>query len=317
MKPEVLLVSHDAGGAEVLSAWMSEHKDIYEISCCLGGPALDIFSRDFSPLPLSGLKLISSMSGDDFVLTGSSLEADLERRAIAEAKKQKIHCVTFLDHWDLYRERFGSQTNWKKCLPDEIRVGDSYAFDYALRSGFPPLLLKQVANPYFRKIQKLAAKADQRHVSRQTGLKILYICEPFTRKLNATFSAAEVKKFDNEPANLNKFMQAALLHRQNIESITLRPHPSDPPAMYDSLIEEFRQLLPIALSSEKLLVNDIMANSVVIGIESNALVIGLLLNKPVFSCITGKQWQISLPHREIHRVIDHREIFRQLHKKKE
>ena len=40
----ILIVSHDAGGAEVVSSWVRRHPE-YQFEFCLDGPAVEIFKR--------------------------------------------------------------------------------------------------------------------------------------------------------------------------------------------------------------------------------------------------------------------------------
>ena len=174
MKDRVLMVSHDAGGAEVLSAWCEENRERYDLSYCLGGPAAEIFERDFGNGIGVDLRTIDTLGERDFVLTGSSLEAGLEREAIRRAKSLGVHCITFLDHWDLYRERFDEDQSGDLDLPEEIWVGDEYAYAYALKVGLPDHKLKLVPNPYWAKIRSQSKRRVKDKPAQ--GVSVLYIC---------------------------------------------------------------------------------------------------------------------------------------------
>lgn len=307
MKPQVLIVAHDAGGAEILAAWCTTHRNDHELFIAVQGPAARIFQRDRLNLPHVELEFMERFRRNDFVLTATSLEADLERRAIALAKRHRIHSVSFLDHWDLYRERFGNVDSWRNGLPDEIWVGDEYAFSFALQQGFAENRLRQVVNPYFEAIKNLGARGEKNHQGRG---RILYVCEPISRKLAAAF-AEKAPLYHDELAIMENFLQTSVLHREKIESVTLRLHPSEQKAKYEEIVRQFQPAVPVVFSGEALLADDVLNHSVVIGIESNALVIASLLGKPAFSCITGKQWQISLPHKEIRRLDTFQQFFQQ------
>ena len=304
MKPSVLVVAHDAGGAEILRAWCGKHKEDFQLLFALDGPARRVFLRDMPDIALSGIESMASFCENDVVLTGTSLEADLERRAIAMARQYGIHCISFLDHWDLYRERFGTFDAFFDGLPDEVWVGDQYAHEIALAQGFPGASLRLVENPYFEEVWALRQKGEVRGEPRS----VLYICEPISRKLAAAFGEA-ARQYDDELAIMEKFFQALCDHQGRFDRITLRLHPSEPRDKYDGITNRYKDLLPVAISGNALLVDDILSHGVIVGIESNALFIGVLLKKPVFSCIPGKQWEISLPHREIHRVTAFYDVF--------
>ena len=94
-----------------------------------------------------------------------------------------------------------------------------------------------------------------------------------------------------------------------IEIITLRLHPSEEFVKYQKLVENYGARLPLEVSTERLLHNDILKHTTIIGVESNALVVGVFLDREVYSCITGKQWEISLPHKEIKRISDFNKLF--------
>lgn len=306
MKQKVLLVAHDAGGAEILSAWYRNNSGTFYFMHIWAGPAEDIFLRDHSGVKCTDLDVINEFEADDFILTGTSLENDLERNAIAKAKELGVRCISFLDHWDLYRERFGNEKNWEGNLPDEIWVGDNYAYDYAVKEGFPKDRLRLVRNPYFDAIKDM--KEDYVQSPNSCGKRILYLCEPISRKLNVAFSGMEAD-YDNEIQIVDSFLRTVDQHLNEIEIITLRLHPSEEFVKYQKLVENYGARLPLEVSTERLLHNDILKHTTIIGVESNALVVGVFLDREVYSCITGKQWEISLPHKEIKRISDFNKLF--------
>lgn len=73
----IAIVSHDAGGAEILSSWVRHQSERYLL--VLDGPAKTIFG-ELGPLELSGLK--DAVARADWVLTGTSWQSSLENEAI-------------------------------------------------------------------------------------------------------------------------------------------------------------------------------------------------------------------------------------------
>ena len=301
--PAVLLVSHDAGGAEILAAWRRKNKESFSFQHCLEGPARRVFARHFGALDLVGLEAIDRLTPGSWILTGTSLEANLERDAIARSRSQGTRCVSFLDHWDLYTERFGSLEGWRSHLPDEVWAGDSYARDKALRDGFPPERLRLVDNPCFEWIRSLApARSDV-----PGGQRVLYICEPVSLKLKAAFGPGAAA-YDDEVTNVRKFLKSLGGREAAGWTATLRPHPLEKPAKYEALLTD-APAGSVAVSREPDLLADLRAHDVVVGVESMGLVIALLLGKDVFSCVTGKPYEISLPHRELKRITAYEQLF--------
>ena len=41
----ILIVAHDAGGAQIISAYIKKFKDKYNFKCLVLGPAISIFKR--------------------------------------------------------------------------------------------------------------------------------------------------------------------------------------------------------------------------------------------------------------------------------
>ena len=118
----VLVVSHDAGGAEILSAWVKQHSYL-KFSFLLEGPAQKIFARKLGDVPmLSRAAFLDEQMIADFVLTGTSWGSDLEKRVVKTARARNIPVASFLDHWSAYRERF--LLDGELVLPDELWVGD-------------------------------------------------------------------------------------------------------------------------------------------------------------------------------------------------
>ena len=78
----IAVVSHDAGGAEILSSWLRQNKQPYCL--VLGGPAIAIFQRKLGNCKIDPLAQAIELC--DWVLCGTSWQSNLEKEAIAEAK---------------------------------------------------------------------------------------------------------------------------------------------------------------------------------------------------------------------------------------
>ena len=299
---KTLLVSHDAGGAEILSAWYRNSVDKYDLYCCLAGPALKIFQRDHRDIKLVNKDFISSLSGNDWILTGTSLESDLERSVIALARESKIHCVSYLEHWDLYKERFGDNKNWLASLPDELWLTDQYAFDFALKEGFPEEKLVIAGNPY---LDLIKAKNPPEDID---GIHILYMCESFGRKLKESFGE-KADEYDDELIVMKHFIKGLTPFADKVDSLNIRLHPSEPHDKYNDILTDYSGAFTVTVPSDIPLFDNISQSSHVVGVESMGLVVALELGKRVFSYKTGKDWEISLPHKEIIHINEVQDIF--------
>src|SRR5689334_4568881 len=97
---KILLAAHDAGGANLLCAWLRRHRHEHEVSLLLGGPARAIFAERVEDAEL--LVELPELSAFDLVLCGSSGAADLERRVVRAARAAGVRSVVWLDHWVNY-----------------------------------------------------------------------------------------------------------------------------------------------------------------------------------------------------------------------
>ena len=168
---EYTVVSHDAGGAEVLSSYL--RRSGARCRFVLEGPARRVFERKLGPLETLGLE--DALAARGIVLCGSSWQSELEFDALGMARERGLRCITFLDHWVNYAERFtrAGVVN----LPDEIWVGDDIAQQIAART-FPDMRICEVQNPYLLDIAEELARMPLRRDDSSLGISLLYICEP-------------------------------------------------------------------------------------------------------------------------------------------
>ncbi len=281
------IVSHDAGGAEVLSSYVKRKN----LNCfyVLGGPAISIFERKLGAIRNDSLQ--KAIEKSDEILCGTSWQSELEWEAIRLARSYDKHSIAFLDHWVNFKERFlrHGQLN----LPDEIWVGDEVAEDIA-RNIFTSVPIKVVANPYFEDIrQELKTMANEKKIASES-LSILYVCEPIREHALKQYGREDYWGYTEEDAlrfflsNVNSF--------GTIDQIVIRPHPSESKDKYNWVHNEFD--LPLVIG-ERTLVEEIMDCRVVVGCQSMAMVIGLLAGKKVISAIPPGGAACNLPHAEI------------------
>ena len=166
----IAIVSHDAGGAEILSSWIRQNKEPYCL--VLSGPAISIFKRKLDIVEIYSLPDAIEMS--DWVLCGTSWQSELEKQAIFQAKAADKKVIAYLDHWVNYTKRFELHNHVN--LPDEIWVGDSDAKNIAEKIfSSTKVLLK--SNPYFKDLEaEIRSAKSSRNGS--DSISVLYVCEP-------------------------------------------------------------------------------------------------------------------------------------------
>ncbi|WP_301102042.1 polysialyltransferase family glycosyltransferase [Propionivibrio sp.] len=290
---KVALVSHDAGGAELLASYINQS----QLTCrlVLEGPAVSVFSRRFGLVQTCALQ--EALSSSEWCLCGTSGQADLEWLAIAKAKETGMRVVSFLDHWMNYPERF--TRNGIQHLPDEIWVGDKDAEKLA-KIHFPNILIRFVRNPYFIDIKKeiKALEGGNRKLD-ISGKLVLFVSENISGHPHLKHLDDGYVQYDEFDA-IDYFLENMNALGERIKSVVIRPHPSDPPNKYERTVEKYSDIVKI--SNEKTLLEDIVASDIVVGCQSMAMVVGLLARKKVVSCIPPMGHDCCLPQENIVRL---------------
>ena len=280
----ICVVSHDAGGAEVVSSYVKRNG----LDCifCLAGPAVDIFAKKIGPIIPN--KLDECLDECEWLLCSMGW-SDLEWQALARAREIGKRAIVFLDHWTGYNARF--IRNNVLILPDEIWVGDTSAETIA-KEAFPDLPIMLIPNPYYADIKDEIDILPRGECSEKKNKKILYVCEPTEPKLNGVKSSGYT---DHEA--LKYFLKCIKERKERIESICIRPHPSEQQDKYIWALEN--DLMNISIGGTSSLLEEISKSDWIVGRSSMALVVGLVANKKVFSCIPTGGVPCSLPFKEI------------------
>ena len=286
----VALVSHDAGGAELLASYAAKHK--LGGPFVLAGPAVGVFKRRLGFCGVSTLP--EALAACEWCLCGTSWQSDLEWNAIAEARRAGKRAVAFLDHWINYRERF--VRNGILHLPDEIWVADEYAEKLA-HNVFGGIDLRLVSNPYFADLKREIAKLkEEMPKANATGKTILFVSENISdgeRLLHGDERYRGYTEFDA----ISYLLDNLKAFGGTINKVVIRPHPSDSSGKYAHLVRSYPGI--VELSNGAPLVKEIAEADVVAGCQSMALVVGLLAEKVVVSCIPPGGDACLLPQKEI------------------
>ena len=285
----VAVVSHDAGGAEILSSYVIQQglKGIYS----LAGPAVKIFNRKLGII--QGVSLDEAIQQADWLLCGTSWQSDLEWQAIKMAREYGKRSVAFLDHWGNYRERFIREG--EICLPDEIWVGDIQAKALAERV-LPEVKAKLVMNPYFDEIKRELAAIPKMDITGKTGINILFVTEPLREHGLKEFGNECHWGYTEEEALHYLLTNLHVLGRP-VDRIVIRPHPSEPLNKYDWVKQKYN--LPVVNGGSRTLLEEVVESDVVVGFQSMAMMVGMLAGKRVISCIPPGGKVCVLPQPDI------------------
>jgi hypothetical protein len=284
----VAIISHDAGGAEILSSWLKYNR--VEYCLCIYGPAVNVFKS--KNIKGEILTLEQAIYLADWILCGSSWMSDLEVRAIIFSKKYNKKVVVFLDHWTNYLERF--EFNGERHFPDEIWVGDNYAYELAktLIQFKSKVILKE--NPYFIQIKDSYALLNKEVSSSNS---ILYVCESIKKHASMKYGDDLYWGY-NEDTAIDFFFFSLKNNKIKDCEIVLRPHPADELNKYDWVVEKYKNF-DIKIGGKVSLIEEIANSTTVVGCSSMAMVIAVQLGKKVLCSIPPGRGICNLPFKEI------------------
>ena len=283
-----LVVSHDAGGAEMLSCWIKHQKLKKKIIYCVKGPAINIFKKNIGSFDNLHEKNIEKLKVKK-ILTSTSWDSDIEKKIILYGKKNKIFTCSFLDHWNNYVERFTLKK--KKIFPDKIIVSDHYALEIA-KKKFKNIPVQLIQNYYKLEVLKKFKKIKNKIIK-----KILYVSEPIRRHAKKQHNNAMYWGYD-EFSSLTFFFNSIHTFGNKPLVIIFRKHPSEKIGKYKNLLKKYRKKYKIIFSKNINLYDDINAADVVVGGQSMAMVMCLYAGKKVYSTLPKKS-QMLLPHKKI------------------
>ena len=144
---KIAIISHDAGGAEILSSLCTSIKQ--KKKYYLKGPAKKKFKKNLKKNILN-FKKKKLISWSDLIITSTSVNSDLEKRFINCALLNNKNVISILDHWVKYYERFFFK---KKLLkPTQIWAVDKEAQALAKKVFSRKIYL--VKNPYLNNLEK-------------------------------------------------------------------------------------------------------------------------------------------------------------------
>lgn len=261
---KICVAANDAGGAEQI-AWLMRKMN-RKIHVFLSGPAINVFERsgiDFEPI-----SVMSDLMKSDLVITGSGWMSTHENDVIRFCQSQGIACLTVLDHWVNFKERFLKEP---VAIPNLFAVTNLPALELA-NEAFPdkPVWLLPDFQIEFFKSSIV-----------QDGLRcrILVLMEP-SPALSSDFCIT----LDMEEGLIQYATQLRKI--RGLRNVVLRPHPSQ--GLESQRLSELKEKFPeVLLSKNKDLIEDLRESAVVLGFSSYGLYISAMCGIDTMSYFAG------------------------------
>lgn len=265
----ITIISHDAGGAEILSSYVKNIKNQYLF--CLSGPAIDIFNKKINKLINRNLNFCLKNCNEVIASTGVT---DFEKKGVRKFIENKKKSTVILDHWCNYKRRF--LFNNKYIFPDEIWVTDNMSYIDS-KKIFKKTKIKKIKNYYLIDLKK--------KFSPRKNNNLVFLWTPVLTKKYPNLDRIIFKEF-YEKIYLKKF--------RNINLI-IRPHPSEHPYKYKDLKKKYKKL---KISKKKELLQDLQYSKVTFGFNSMATYISNKLGVNSYNIVLKNlQKNIFIKHR--------------------
>jgi hypothetical protein len=275
----MLVAAHDAGGAEMLCAWIQANSVVVDVVA--EGPAKSIFIREGC-----ASMLVEKFNVSDYqqIITGTSFTAVLERQIIQQANERGIPCIAVLDHWMHYSERF--QVNATLVLPSTLWVGDQFSEQLA-KSIFTTVPILRVENFYWEKMKKNVALG--RH-----GCWLIAMENRITRNQSWEESLHH--------------MLGWLCRQSDVTEVIIRPHPTHNATQVAEYIQSLMWIsVPLSISSNSL-VHDLSSCTAVLGYQTTVLALACITQKRAVSLVMNDE-KLSIPLPEVEVPFGKRIIF--------
>lgn len=273
MKKNVLVVTHDAGGSEIIAAYVKKHRARAHFHVYTNGPGARVFRRVGVPFhrianDRAAIRAVIRKHKDaDYALLAlKGWMTNIEWLAREEAMRVDMRTVVYLEDWRRYRERFGyPKKNWEKNLPAELWAGDQAALKLA-RTLYKDTKtsIRYVPNEYFKAVSLRVKK--RRRATRAKD--VLFLSSPLQ---------------DLEPI-VEQLLE--ILSQKRGPRLLIRLHPADKKDRYRILLRRYRGKVISEISKHADPASDFARAKMIIGTRTVALALAAYCGLPTFSVLS-------------------------------
>lgn len=284
------IVSHDAGGAEIVSRLIKKNQAHYLFA--IAGPAIEIFRRNFGEFENSTIEDVVRKT--DYLICSTSWQSTHENIAIKLAYEHNKKAISVLDHYSCYAERYIKAGF--NIIPREIWVTDLLSLELAQKLS-ASAQITIVGNPYFEDLKKQYEQLEKPDLSSEFT-DILYLTEP-TSEQAQTQSGSENALGYTEFDALRYFLRnLSRLNKNRVTRVSIRTHPSELQEKYREFIGDFGQF-QVSFCSEKEILLSMAKVHAIAGCDTMALLLGVEIGIKVFSSLPPNSTGATIPTKGI------------------
>ncbi len=228
-----LVISFEAGSAEIISEYLLQKKDKDKLIFVLNETAMNIFKKKrFKIHDVS--KKIRSYDIKKILFGASFFNQEID--FIKKKKLDKIPNICLLDHWVNYKKRF--LYNRKIFSPNKIYIFDKHALKIIKKISFKNTIIQMIKNPLIENVKKI------KNVKRKNIVIFLNNIEYKNRKLSDRKFISNKSLIKN---SLNYIYKKGLLFNQ----VFIKLHPANDVKLYKNYIKKFKNLKILKIKNIK------------------------------------------------------------------
>jgi len=309
----VLFVFSDPGGAKPCLSLIEENElqDVMPVSDRIY-PFYSSFKTNVRYIDRGFEPLIEAFK-PELIFTGTSYTSDIEKQFIHIAKKRKIRCYSFVDHWTNISKRF-EISDGIKDYPDKIWVIDERAAHIAIGEGIDETKIIISGNPYHTWLKKWKPQISKENFLKEIGLKdikkklLVYAPDPLSN-----VNGKEKYGFDELSAT---YLLVELFNEHQTElkdwKVLVKSHPNQNRKKLEKILSNCKSIY--------ILPEDIDANStiyfsdIVMGFFSSFLIEASVIGKPVLRVFSEQPKNDPFENLNVGMMVNLNSIIQVLHK---
>jgi hypothetical protein len=276
IKKKVLICCNDSGGANLIYHWYLKKKNIYNFFFYNSGPAKKIFGKK------NILYKTLKKKKFDFVVTGTSVKSNIEKKVRSIFKNKDIRSIVYIDHYTNYNQRFFYKN--KYLFPDEIWCHDIYSYKKCKKIIKKKSLIKLKKNYYLEYAKKKIKKFSLQKTRPKTKT-CLFLSEPIQKKINITI--------DQICNRINFFLK-----KKKIKILYIKLHPSENITNMRYVMNKIQSKQTKVTIIKYNLFKWIGYSNYIVGLRSYAMVVSLYSGKLTYSLLLKKHKKFFLPFKK-------------------